>query len=215
MHGRRGEMSRELVESRDEVLENVQAFNRGLKENEGLRNQLPYFRAWYYMPEIDMVGPSKFVGYKGMTVSEYTESYEQLDGRDTEPVLWKLFDEVDPHHGDWKREGRHVLKVVERLLDQYEKVPNKKARFMVPKEWTLDEKVARSPETGLWVVSNVAAPQAMHEESATAPQSDGGRVTLGAETGSMVEVFWRAFLTLYPDDQLALAERIERHLRKG
>jgi len=54
-----------------------------------------------------MVGPSKFVGYKGMTVSEYMESYEELDGRDTEPVLWKLFDEVDPHHGDWKR-GRET-----------------------------------------------------------------------------------------------------------
>jgi len=31
---------------------------------------------------------------------------------------------------------------------------------------------------------------------------------------AMVEVFWRAFLTLYPDDQVALAERIREHLRK-
>jgi len=52
------------VENYEDVIEPVRAFNEGLKEGGNLENQLSYFRAWYYIPELDAVGPSKFIGYK-------------------------------------------------------------------------------------------------------------------------------------------------------
>lgn len=181
-------MSRELVRSYNEVVETVRAFNRGLEENEGFRNRLPYYRVWYYIPELDMVGPSKFVGYRGMTATEYVQAYSELDGRETEPVLWRFFEEVDPNEGDRRREGTYVRRLVENLLGRYDKMPNRKARYSAPEEWTL-------PENG-------EAPR----------HSDARTLTNVGHSQSMVEVFWRAFLTLYPDDQKALAQRIADHL---
>ncbi len=43
-------------------------------------------RAWYYIPALDLVAASRFIGYKGMNRECYEQSTE-IDGRVTEPHL--------------------------------------------------------------------------------------------------------------------------------
>jgi len=82
---------------------------------------------------------------------------------------------------------------------------------MVPEEWSLDEVVV-SPDGGLSATSGVKGPPLIHERLATVPESDEGMVTPGNQGGAMVEVFWRAFLTLYPSDQAAVGAEDRRLL---
>jgi hypothetical protein len=175
---------RALSENFGDIVETVRAFNQGLAEGQQLENQLSYFRAWYYIPELDMVGPSKFVGYKGMTAAEYMSSTE-LDGKVTEPALSRWFDVLQPN----TPEGNYVENLVEELLARHNKAVNRKARFLAPHQWHLTHgKIAPSPAS-----------------TATRDSDD--------ERKPIVEVFWRAFLGLYPEDQEALARRITTHVR--
>jgi len=171
-------------ENYEDVVETVRAFNQGLAEGQDLENQLSYFRAWYYIPELDMVGPSKFIGYKGMTATEYMSSTE-LDGKVTEPILSRWFDVLLPDIP----EAKYVGNLVERLLGQYNKIINRKARFLAPHQWHLTQD------------------QTMPSPVSVATENKFG------ESRPMVEVFWRAFLGLYPEDQEVLARRIASHMR--
>ena len=127
-------MSRLTVESYKDVVESVQAFNKGLGEGQELEGHLSYYRAWYYIPELGMVGPSKFIGYRGMTAAEYMLS-EDLDGRITEPVLGRWFNTLD----SGTAESQHVAELVRELLARYKKAPNRIARFNAPPGWELAE----------------------------------------------------------------------------
>jgi hypothetical protein len=179
-----GEMPLPTAESYDDVVECVRAFNEGLEEGEDLDGQLSYFRAWYYIPELDAVGPSKFIGYKGMTAGQYMRS-EDLDGRVTEPVLGQWFDVLNEE----TPEAEYVERLAKELLSQYNKVLNRAARFSAPRGWKLHQE-------GVPVRRSI-----MQEGSQT------------QDMRPIVEVFWRAFLSLYPEDQAALAKRILKHVR--
>lgn len=172
-------MSRPTVENYEDVIDCVRAFNKGVEEGADLEHQLSYFRSWYYIPELDATGPSKFIGYKGMTAAEYMGS-EDLDGRMTEPVLSRWFDVLEEE----TPEATYVKKLVEELLTRYNKVLNRVARFNAPRGWRLHDKGMPVP--------HVTKQEGSHEE----------------HPRPIVEVFWRAFLSLYPEDQDALAERI-------
>jgi hypothetical protein len=170
-----------VAETYQDVVESVKAFNGGLEEEGGLKNQLSFFRAWYYIPELDAVGPSKFIGYKGMTAKEYMTRYNQdLDGRETEPILGRWFEVL----GRESVEDRLVTTRIEQLLQRYHKRPSRAFRCAAPPNWRLGKGDSS-------VAHNVSRPSRQ-----------------GEELRPMVEVFWRAFLSLYPDDQNALAERI-------
>lgn len=177
---------RTLSESYGDIVGAVRAFNDGLAEDHELENQLSYFRAWYYIPEIDMVGPSKFIGYKGMTAAEYMSSSE-LDGKVTEPALSRWFTVRLPG----TPEASHIEDLVERLLARYGKTMNRKARFLAPSQWRLGDGQAATSRGGV-----------------VGKESDGG-------ARPIVEVFWRAFLGLYPEDQEALARRIDAHANRS
>lgn len=123
------------VHSYDEVVQGVQAFNQGLSIASDLKEQLSYFRSWYFVPELDAVGPSKFIGYPGMTASEYMHA-EDLDGRITEPALGRWFEALDND----SPEGIYVMQLVQKLLSSHNKAPNRKARFNAPRGWRLDQK---------------------------------------------------------------------------
>ena len=56
-------MARETVITYDDVLDSVRAFNKGLEQSKRFREQIPFFQSWYYVPELDAVGPSKFIRY--------------------------------------------------------------------------------------------------------------------------------------------------------
>lgn len=174
------------AENYEDVVESVRAFNQGLKERQGLEDQLSYFRAWYYIPKQDAVGPSKFIGYKGMTATEYMRSHSKvLDGRVTEPVLSQWFDVLDEE----TPENYYVKRKAESLVDQHNKTLSRKARFSAPRGWKVNK---LSPT---------------HQERVVQPEVH----TTGPRP--IVEVFWRAFISLYPEDQEALAQRILHYKR--
>ena len=84
-------MEKETVKTYDDVLESIAVFNKSLEKSKRFRDQVRFFQSWYYVPELDAVGPSKFVRYKGMTGFDYIRNYSALDGRGAEPVLAKWF----------------------------------------------------------------------------------------------------------------------------
>ena len=55
-------VNRPLVDKYEQVRENVQTFNEVLKGLESLQANLLRFKSWYYVPELDAVAPSKFIG---------------------------------------------------------------------------------------------------------------------------------------------------------
>ena len=89
------------------------------------------FKHWYYCPWIDKVGPSKFIGYRGMTGLKYIEDAKSLDGRETQGVLRKLFERL----GEGTPEYRCVRQKVVDLSHKYGKSPNETATFSAPREW--------------------------------------------------------------------------------
>ncbi len=129
-----------LVRCYQEVVESTKSFNRGLNEEPGLYKRLSGFRAWYYIPEIDGIGPSKFIGYRDVSANFYLAHTgkrgeatfprsKPLDGRATESVLEKWFEVTEPGTA----EHEYVLEMTKELLDQWGKKPSKLARYCVPK----------------------------------------------------------------------------------
>ena len=165
-----------LCSSYDEIVESMNLFNKGI----GLESRLRYFRAWYYIPEIDAVGPSKFIGYRGMTIPNYLKY--PLDGKETESVLGQWFDVLAEGP-----ELTYVSNLVARVLGPKGR-PNKLARYCAKKNWRADP-------------LNVTA------DSAPIPRPIKDS-TPTDHIRPIVDVFWRAFLGLYPEDQEILATRI-------
>jgi hypothetical protein len=174
----------EIVTLQSEVSDNARSFNEGLENSEHLRNLLSYFRAWYYIPELDMVAPSKYIGYKDINPERFITG-QGLDGRETEPVMGKWFDRLNVDTA----EGRYVSDKVAELTALYGKSMNRVARFGAPRGWRLSNHSTSQPASR---TVSVARQSTSHE---------------------IVDVFWRAYLSLYPEDQQALAERIlsQRH----
>lgn len=129
-----------LARCYEDVLESTKVFNVGLKTDPRLCGRFAQFRAWYYLPEIDAVGPSKFVGYRDISVDFYfahtgavaratLPSNKRLDGRETEPRLQEWFEIVEPGTA----EHRFVLDMVKSLgSEECVKEPSKLARYCVP-----------------------------------------------------------------------------------
>ena len=129
-----------LVRSCQEVVESTKSFNRGLNEDPRLFERLSEFRAWYYIPEIDAVGPSKFIGYRNMNVDFYfahtgtlaqatLPRSKRLNGGSTESRLKKWFKVIEPGTAEYE----YVSEMTEELLDQWGKKPRKGSRYCVPK----------------------------------------------------------------------------------
>ena len=86
-----------VIESYKEIVENSKTFNTALKEKDtSIIDLLSSFKQWYYIEEIKDFAPSKFIGYRDMTVSTYlTYHTKSLDGRDTEKTLGKYFRKLE------------------------------------------------------------------------------------------------------------------------
>ena len=124
-----------LVTTREDVEKGIAQFNYDLAHadpstRKALVDRLAFNRAWYYAPKPELVGPSKFVGYAGMTASLYVHGL-QLDGRDTEPALQRLFRVLDRG----SPEEALVRSKVEALLSLHGKALNRAARFCGPVGW--------------------------------------------------------------------------------
>ncbi len=128
-----------LVKTYDDVVESTKSFNAGLNEVPRLSKRTSNVKAWYYIPEIDAVGPSKFIGYRGMSADFYLAhsgklanatlpKSKRLDGRETEPRLTEWFEITEPGTVEYE----YVSKKVQELLDQWDKKPGSSARYCVP-----------------------------------------------------------------------------------
>ncbi len=114
----------ELVESYHDVRESVGNYNSELPKCKVLQERLLLAVDWYYIPEIDSVGPSKFIGYKGMTCEYYDDhtgkgKKKGLNGGVTEGNFKKLGCFQILEYGT--DEYRHVFETVRDLVGQYGK----------------------------------------------------------------------------------------------
>ena len=127
-------MARTLVEEYPDVVRGIRAFNASLEKGEGLDTHLSYFKHWYYAPELDKVGPSKFVGYLDLTPEESMSGLD-LDGRTTEARLKRWFSiQIEGTY-----ESNYVIKLVTELLKEHGKIPNYLVRAHTPKNWSLSD----------------------------------------------------------------------------
>jgi hypothetical protein len=173
-------MARETVKTYDDILESVRAFNGALEHGRRLREQIRFFQNWYYVPELDAVGPGKFIRFKGLTGLQYIREHSELGGRVVEPVLSKWFTSLE----EGTPEEIWVKQKVDRLLGIYGKIVSSGGRFYAPRGWGLRHQTQASQSTMV---------QTDKEANAVSPQA---------------EVFWQAFLGLSPEDQSALTDRI-------
>lgn len=81
------------VKTYDGIVQNVERFNNELPTSSVLINKLKMFKRWYYIPEIGIFGPSKYIGYRDMSQAVYQEDLQ--DGGVTEGVLRGWFDVLD------------------------------------------------------------------------------------------------------------------------
>lgn len=172
-------MARETVKTYDDLLDSVRAFNKMLEHGRRLREQIRSFQTWYYVPELDAVGPGRFIRFKGMTGLEYIREHSEL-GRAAEPVLNKWFSQLEENSA----EAIFVKQKVDRLLGLYGKTSNSGSRFYAPRGWGL---------TGQTETFQPSTIQSENESESVSAQ---------------VEVFWQAFLGLSSEDQRALTHRI-------
>jgi predicted HNH restriction endonuclease len=105
----------QLVENLDEVKRNIIQFNNDVKENEQIRKRfLSHYKQWYYIKELDMFAPSKFIGYKNMNADIYNnKSVNGADGRKTELALRNWF---------VKKEVPDLLIELQQRMNQYGKI---------------------------------------------------------------------------------------------
>ncbi|QQN74412.1 hypothetical protein [Croceicoccus sp. YJ47] len=86
-----------LVQHLDAVVAAIIHLNEAVVENALLADRLAQAHAFYVYerePEKPIFGFSKFVGYENLTPAKYLAKYKKLDGRNTEIVLSKWFEEV-------------------------------------------------------------------------------------------------------------------------
>jgi len=69
-------------------------FNKALEQSKRLREQIRFFQSWYYVPEMDAVGPRVFIRYKGMTFLEFIRNRSEL-AHVGQPVLTKWFNRLE------------------------------------------------------------------------------------------------------------------------
>ena len=181
-----------VVTNVEQVSENIARFQEGLLEeglpgDKSLDERLAYFRAWYYDPSLDCVGPSKFIGYKGMDAGDYF--FFALDGKETEPVLARWFHVLE----EGTPEYRYVRDKVWEQNASFRKHVSRKARFSAPREWKLS--------------ANQRSTAPNDSEPAT-PNESLETLTDDGESAAIVEMFTRAFTTLRPSERAEVLRRL-------
>ena len=186
-------MSLLVVDSLEDVQENIARFNTGLavfepNAGEDLADVLDQFRGWFFDPESDTVGPVGFVGFVGMDARSYMASANRdMDGRVTARALRRWFEPLP----EGSPERLYVRRAVQDLLSGYGQAPDEKVRYFAPRDWTVP-KLEEAPD-----------PEEITDETETESP---------APSGEFVEIFWRAFLTMPPGEQEDLSARISNFL---
>lgn len=125
------------VDSYDQVVANVKRFNEAIDGEETVIKRISTFHHWYYIPELNMFGPSKFIGYRDMDAHFYMTGHgipgvrTSKDGRDTENgLLSTWFVQVGTDNDRWQE-------LEEKLCGRFPKGkrPRSPHFLHVPKSW--------------------------------------------------------------------------------
>ncbi len=123
-----------LVTSLRAVRGSIDRFEAELQRSPPLRGRLAYARSWYAYRDAQgrwRFGPSKFVGYEGLTAERYIElSGNGLDGRRTESQLRKWFTPIDPS----TPLHEELSSQLSAMLARYRKAPSRKMGISIPHE---------------------------------------------------------------------------------
>ena len=126
-----GEGSYAVASDVQSVLLNIARFGAELQNSGPLQKRLSYARCWYACQDNEgrwQFGPSRFVGYDGMTADSYVDIAEGRDGRRAEAQLQQWFTVVDPA----SKLGSELGPALYRFLAMYRKAPSTKLRISVP-----------------------------------------------------------------------------------
>lgn len=134
-----------------DIRDNVERFLKAVSKSTDLQSHLSYFRGWYAFRRSDgtwALGPSKFIGYDGMTAPIYLAAAQNLNGRATEAHLKRWFTPVN------EGSALHDTLSAElyRLLGRFGKAPSTAMRISVLKadaEAELNSNGATSPMIAL------------------------------------------------------------------
>lgn len=121
-----------MVSTQQQAEANIRHFESELDGSTALQRRLPYARAWYADRDDSgdwHFGPSKFIGYRGMTADEYVND-DPRDGRQTERKLATWFVEVS--EADELFEELSDLLVA--FLAEYGKAPSTAMRLNISAE---------------------------------------------------------------------------------
>ncbi len=118
----------ELVATYEDVVKNIEQFNKDLQAGRDVITQLNTFHHWYYIPDLDAFGPSKYIGYQDMTADRYQRGKDK-DGRVTEVALQRWFIELSETDPRWTK----LAPRLEVLLQRWGKEPRIRFRIHVPK----------------------------------------------------------------------------------
>lgn len=86
-----------LVSNDVQAQANIRRFGAEVAGDEGMKSRLAYNRAWYAEAKPNGgwdLGPSKFIGYEGMTAKAYDP--QNLNGRETEKQLANWYTQIQP-----------------------------------------------------------------------------------------------------------------------
>ena len=123
----------DLVADLQQVAENIRRYQDDLAANAGLVARMSRHPAWYALRGDDgrwLFGPSKFIGYAGITAKRYLGPYDRSDGRETERVLNEWFRIVDAD----SVLGRELETQFREFFSRYGKIPHKLRRISVAKD---------------------------------------------------------------------------------
>lgn len=110
-----------------DVIANIKNYNDAAAEG-SLRTMIAYVRHWYAAKAADgswLFGPSKFIGYAGITASTYEQMHEELDGRVTEGALKEWFIELpagDAFEAVLRKELRRFIATHGKSLNQLARI---------------------------------------------------------------------------------------------
>lgn len=121
-------MDYELVTSLDEVVLNIKQFNTDLSEELDVISQLLQFKHWYFIPQINLFGPSKYIGYKNMNTSRYNRGRSKT-GVDTEKEMKIWF----VNFLEIRKKVKKIMTELEAILACHNKNPRSNAHIHILK----------------------------------------------------------------------------------
>ncbi|QOR68260.1 hypothetical protein IM538_09210 [Cytobacillus suaedae] len=117
-----------LVTEYNDVLINIYQFNEDLQNDEEVAAFLSQFKHWYYIPDLNMFGPSKYIGYKNMNSIVFNQGIQKSEV-ETGKVLKEWFYPLEPN----TNEDLVLRTELASLLEQADKKLRANAIIHVPK----------------------------------------------------------------------------------